>query len=97
MKTQRASYDLVFLDVVMPGLDGYSACKKIKSMQSGHVVMLTSKKSPFDKVKGALSGADAYITKPPRDERLKEILETALSKFSKARRHADKREIALPV
>jgi twitching motility two-component system response regulator PilG len=95
MKTQQDSYDLVFLDVVMPGLDGYSACKKIKSGQSGHVVMLTSKKSPFDKIKGALSGADAYITKPPQDARLKEILDTALAKSSNARRHTDKHVAAV--
>ena len=97
MKTQRESYDLVFLDVVMPGLDGYSACKKIKSGQSSQVVMLTSKKSPFDKVKGALSGADAYITKPPQDTRLKEILETALTKVNKNEQTAEKRHSALPV
>ncbi|MGB5726203.1 MAG: response regulator [Thiogranum sp.] len=95
VKTQQESYDLVFLDVVMPGLDGYSACKKIKSGQSGHVVMLTSKKSPFDKVKGALSGADAYLTKPPQDTRLKEILDTVLAKSSASRRHTDKRVAAV--
>lgn len=95
LKTRQDRFDLVFLDVVMPGLDGYSACKKIKSGQSGQVVMLTSKKSPFDKVKGALSGADAYITKPPQDARLKEILDATLARFSKERHHSRTREIAV--
>lgn len=89
-ETQRARYDLVFLDVVMPGLDGYTACKKIKAGRSTEVVMLTSKKSPFDKVKAALSGADAYITKPPKDDRLKEILDAALAKFRDGKRRTDK-------
>ena len=96
-KISRSSYDLVFLDVVMPGVDGYSVCKKIKSRQSAQVVMLTSKKSPFDKVKGALSGADAYITKPPQDERLKAILATAHARQSRARPRARSHDMALPV
>lgn len=97
IKTQQEIYDLVFLDVVMPGLDGYSVCKKIKSSKFSHVVMLTSKKSPFDKVKGALSGADAYLTKPPQDARLKEILDAALNRIGKARRQAAEQGLALHV
>lgn len=97
MKVQQDTYDLVFLDVVMPGLDGYSVCKKIKSAKFSHVVMLTSKKSPFDKVKGALSGADAYLTKPPQDERLQDILNDALARFSKARLQAASQNAALHV
>lgn len=72
------AFDLIFLDVMMPGIDGYKACKQIKSRKSAQVVMLTSKKSPFDKVRGAMSGCDDYITKPPQDERIKEILERCM-------------------
>jgi len=79
-KFDRESYDLVFLDVVMPGIDGYKACKQIKSAQSVYVVMLTSKKSPFDKVRGAMSGCDAYITKPPTDERLLKVINDCVKK-----------------
>jgi two-component system cell cycle response regulator len=60
-------YDIVFLDVVMPGLDGYEVCKQIKrdkNKKNIPVVMLTGKSSPFDKVKGRLSGCDSYLTKP---------------------------------
>ncbi len=77
-KIENAAYDLVFLDVVMPGVDGYKVCKRIKSQQSAYVVMLTSKKSPFDKVRGAMSGCNAYVTKPPEDQRLREVLGTCL-------------------
>jgi twitching motility two-component system response regulator PilG len=96
-RTERAEYDLVFLDVVMPGMDGYSVCKKIKSARAGQVVLLTSKRSPFDKVKGALSGADAYITKPPQDARLKTVLDTALSQLKRTGRHTSSTNIAVPV
>ena len=79
-KLGRASFDMVFLDVVMPGVDGYQVCKWIKSERPSYVVMLTSKKSPFDKVRGAMSGCDDYITKPPEDARLKKVLEKGLTR-----------------
>lgn len=68
-------YDLVFLDVVMPGADGYEICKWLKSIHpKTRVVMLTGKKSPFDKVRGSMSGCDAYLVKPPKDAKLMSIL-----------------------
>ncbi len=73
-------YDLIFLDVMMEGVDGYKVCKQIKADRGAYVVMLTSKKSPFDKVRGTMSGCDAYITKPPADERLAEELRKSLAR-----------------
>lgn len=64
--------DIVFLDVMMEGMDGYAVCKAIKADGFAYVVMLTSKKSPFDKIRGTMSGCDAYITKPPSEDRLRE-------------------------
>ena len=63
----KNSYDIIFLDVVLPGVDGYEICKTIKrdkNKKHTPVVMLTGKSSPFDKVKGRLSGCDTYLTKP---------------------------------
>ncbi len=63
----RKSYDLIFLDVVLPGADGYQICKTIKKdkvRKKTPIIMLTSKSSPFDRVKGALAGCDTYLTKP---------------------------------
>ncbi|MDX8385626.1 MAG: response regulator [Gallionella sp.] len=78
--TGQKNYACIFLDVVMPGIDGYKVCKLIKSNRSARktaVVMLTSKDSPFDKIRGSMSGCDAYLTKPVDEEKL---LET-ISKF----------------
>ena len=76
----RGSYDIIFLDVMMEGVDGYRACKTIKANGDAYIVMLTSKKSPFDKVRGTMSGCDAYVTKPPSDERLVEEIEKCLAR-----------------
>ncbi|VAW92027.1 hypothetical protein MNBD_GAMMA22-2310 [hydrothermal vent metagenome] len=74
-KVKNNMYDIVFLDVMMPGVDGYKVCKWIKANSVAEVIMLTSKSSRFDKVRGALSGCDLYLTKPPQDSKLKDILE----------------------
>ncbi len=65
----QKNYDLIFLDVVLPGADGYQICKTIKKDKVRRkipVIMLTSKSSPFDRVKGALAGCDTYLTKPAK-------------------------------
>ena len=70
--------DLVFLDVMLPGADGYQICKTIKKNRQKNtvpVVMLTSKSSPFDRVKGSLAGCDSYLTKPVEFRRLIEVLD----------------------
>ena len=72
------SYDLVFLDVVLPEMDGYKACKLIKanaSTRATPVVMLTGKTSPFNKVRGVMAGCDRYLTKPVDAEELKSVLQ----------------------
>lgn len=64
---QQKKYDIIFLDVVMPGMDGYAACKRIRKLpnyQAVPIVLLTSRSSSFDKLKGALAGCDTYLVKP---------------------------------
>jgi two-component system, cell cycle response regulator len=76
MCSQR-HYTCVFLDVVMPGMDGYQVCKHIKgrkTAQKTNVVMLTSKSSPFDKIRGTMAGCDAYLTKPVSEDKLLNVI-----------------------
>lgn len=75
---ERNAYDIIFLDVVLPGADGYQVCKTIKKNPATKltpVVMLTSKSSPFDRVRGSLAGCDTYLTKPVDYEKFKQVLE----------------------
>jgi two-component system, cell cycle response regulator len=70
-------YDIIFLDVVMPGADGYEVCKKIRNNRVAKrtpVIMLTSKSSSFDRVRGALAGCSAYLTKPVDYEKFHKVL-----------------------
>lgn len=78
---EERHYDIVFLDIMLPGIDGYRVCKALKSSKNaGHarIVMLTSRKSPFDRVKGSMAGCDAYLTKPPDGKRLDSIIQKHL-------------------
>jgi two-component system, cell cycle response regulator len=75
----QARFDCILMDVLMPGLDGYEGCRQIKSKLRGAqavpIVMLTSKSSPFDRIRGKMAGCDAYLTKPVDPEQLKDVLE----------------------
>ncbi len=66
--------DIIFVDIMMPRLDGYQTCALIKNNQlfrSTPVVMLSSKDGIFDKARGRIVGAEQYLTKPfTRDELL---------------------------
>jgi len=77
--------EIIFIDVVMPRLDGYQTCaivKNNKDFADTPVIMLSSKDGLFDKARGRIVGADEYLTKPfSKDE-----LYTAIQQHHKADR-----------
>lgn len=60
----QGGYDLIILDLMMPGLDGLEACQRIRQTSTVPIIMLTAKSEDADKLLGFESGADDYITKP---------------------------------
>ncbi len=63
-KFQQLQPDLVLLDIMLPGMDGWAVCRKIRETSKTPVIMLTAKGELEDKVSGLEMGADDYITKP---------------------------------
>jgi DNA-binding response OmpR family regulator len=63
-KQRRESYDAVILDVMLPSLDGFEACREIRKFSRVPIVMLTARAATIDVVVGLESGADDYVTKP---------------------------------
>ena len=61
---RQDSFSLVLLDVMMPRVDGWEACRRIRSMSATPIIMLTAKGEVFDKVLGLELGADDYVEKP---------------------------------
>lgn len=68
-KMEREQPDVVILDVMMPQMDGFEACREIRKKWDTPIIMLTAKDEEFDRVLGLELGADDYVTKPfsPRE------------------------------
>lgn len=60
----QENYDLVLLDVMLPDMDGFTICRKVRELSQVPIIMLTAKDDIDDKVQGLDIGADDYITKP---------------------------------
>ena len=76
-KIKQYQFDLIFLDVMMPGIDGYETCKLIRSdvkYKKTPIIMLSGKTSPLDEVQGIIAGATTYLTKPVKSENLQKVL-----------------------
>lgn len=84
VSVNSTAYDIIFLDVVMSGMDGYTACKKIKRSalnRNSPVVLLTSRSSSFDKIKGTLAGCDTYLVKPISHNDFESVVNKYFSKI----------------
>lgn len=78
--------DVIFVDIMMPRLDGYQACALIKRsarFRSTPVIMLSSKDGLFDRARGRLVGSDQYLTKPfTRDDLVRAVRQHARSTYT---------------
>ncbi len=80
-KISEHNPELVFVDIMMPRLDGYQTCALVKNneqFRSTPVVMLSSKDGLFDKAKGRIVGADDYVTKPFSKNEILEVVQRYL-------------------
>ena len=83
-KLDQVVPDLIIMDLIMPGIDGYKVIDLLKNNRRFNhlpVIMVTSKSSLMDKVKGKMSPTDAYITKPFKDD---DLLRTVIKILKKA-------------
>lgn len=70
-KAESTHYDLIFLDVMMPGIDGYETCARLRkrpAYKKTPIIMVSAKTSPLDEVKGVISGCTTYLNKPIQPE-----------------------------
>ena len=61
---EEISPDLILLDVMLPGIDGFAVCRKIRAASSVPIIMITARGEDYDKIMGLEIGADDYIVKP---------------------------------
>ncbi len=63
-KALKEDFDLIILDLMLPGMDGFEVCKKIREEKNIPILMVSAKKDDIDKIRGLGLGADDYMTKP---------------------------------
>jgi two-component system, OmpR family, alkaline phosphatase synthesis response regulator PhoP len=80
-KVANERFDLIVLDVIMPEMDGFEVCRKIRQIQSyaeTPIIMLTAKSGEEDKQRGMAVGASLYLPKPISPKRLIALVEEAM-------------------
>ena len=85
------SPDLVILDLMLPGMDGYEVCREIRQIRETPIIMLSAKGETFDKVLGLELGADDYMVKPFDSKELVARVKAVLRR-SRREEHAPGRE-----
>lgn len=76
-KVASNQYDFMFLDIVMPGIDGFETCTRMReqpALKKTPIIMLSSKNSPLDEVKGIMSGCSTYLTKPINPDEFQKVI-----------------------
>lgn len=63
-KALHEDFDLLILDLMLPGVDGFEICRKVREVKNTPIIMVSAKKEDIDKIRGLGLGADDYITKP---------------------------------
>ncbi len=81
------SPNLILLDLMLPGMDGYQVCREIRQRSSVPIIMLSAKGEIFDKVLGFELGADDYIEKPFDSKELVARVKAVLRRFQPEKRH----------
>lgn len=100
-KALRAFYterpDLIILDIMMPGMDGWEVCARIREMADTPIILLTAKTSESDKMRGFRLGVDDYIVKPFSLAELTARVKAVLARTSKESKEEEKYLYAGPI
>ncbi len=79
----QINYDLIILDIMLPGLNGFEICKQIRAVKDIPILIVSAKKEDIDKIRGLGLGADDYITKPFSPSELVARVKAHLSRYER--------------
>lgn len=96
-RIMQENYDLILLDVMLPDMDGFTICRKVRELSQVPIIMLTAKDDIDDKVQGLDIGADDYITKPFATPELLARMRVVLRRQESQRETRDAQEEILSV
>ena len=83
LKALKEDFDLVILDLMLPGMDGFEVCKKIREEKNTPILMVSAKKDDIDKIRGLGLGADDYMTKPFSPSELVARVKAHMSRYQR--------------
>mgnify|MGYP003592073305 CR=1 FL=1 len=83
VRAMNEDFDLIILDLMLPGVDGFDICKQIRETKNTPVIMVSAKKDDIDKIRGLGLGADDYITKPFSPSELVARVKAHLSRYER--------------
>ena len=86
---KNQDFDIIIMDVMMPKLDGYSACKEIRKIKQIPVIMLSARGEEYDKLFGFEIGVDDYVVKPFSPKELMARIRAVLNRASASQRTED--------
>ena len=78
-----SDYDLIILDLMLPGMDGFEICRRIRDEKNIPILMVSAKKDDIDKIRGLGLGADDYMTKPFSPSELVVRVEAHLARYTR--------------
>ena len=83
----KGNYDLIILDIMLPGISGFDICKQIRAVHNIPILFVSAKKEDIDKIRGLGLGADDYITKPFSPSELVARVKAHLSRYERLASH----------
>ncbi len=88
-KVREQDFDIIIMDIMMPRLDGYSACKEIKKIKEIPVIMLSARGEEYDKLFGFEIGVDDYVVKPFSPKELMARVRAVMNRVNGAKKTED--------
>ena len=76
-------FDLYILDIMLPGMDGFEICERIREISNAPILMVSARKEDIDKIRGLGLGADDYITKPFSPSELVARVKAHMSRYAR--------------
>ena len=82
-KAMKEEFDLIILDLMLPGVDGFEICREVRSQKNTPIIMVSAKKDDIDKIRGLGLGADDYMSKPFSPSELVARVKAHLSRYER--------------
>lgn len=86
----KGGYDLILLDIMLPKMDGFSVCRRLREKLDIPILMVTAKKEDIDKIRGLGLGADDYIVKPFSPSELAARVQANLAAYNRLKKTSEK-------